>query len=518
MPSVAFYISGHGFGHASRQIEVVNALAPQLPEGWSLVVRTAAPRWLFDRTLRARVTFLDGACDTGVAQIDSLRLDDAETARAAAAFYAAFGERTQAEATMLREHDARLVIVDAPPLACAAAAAAGIPAVRADPSTVTAPTASGAAPQGSWLAGDLHVHTPYSHDSYGGPTDDNTGLDEAYTAGLTVGQQFTLAALRGLDYLAITDHNDVRSQGDPGFGTSGLIGVRGYENSLDGHAQMLGAAKVYDKSLTTLEQRDALRADGGAFQINHPVEGGELDWALGHDVVPDTVEVWNISRLYQPPLPSASDNDAGVRFWEAFLDAGHHVAATGGSDSHWASTVAIQGAGNPTTWVFADEPTEAGVLRGLRAGRTTISARPPAQGGARVRLEADADGDGTFEAMVGDTVPTGALLKATVDGAPGAELRLITDGGELAVPPVPVTGTTFERRFRLSTGTWVRAEVARPDLAEQRGAVCGTTTAYCRNLLLVEAMTSALYLEPGVTVEVGDGTVTLANGIVERTW
>lgn len=129
MPSVAFYVSGHGFGHASRQIEIVNALAPQLPDGWSLVVRTAAPRWLFDRTLRARVTFLDGECDTGIAQIDSLRLDEAETARAAAAFYATFGERTQAEAALLREHDARLVILDAPPLACAAAAAAGIPAV-----------------------------------------------------------------------------------------------------------------------------------------------------------------------------------------------------------------------------------------------------------------------------------------------------------------------------------------------------------------------------------------------------
>ena len=27
MPAVAFYISGHGFGHASRQIEIAKALA-----------------------------------------------------------------------------------------------------------------------------------------------------------------------------------------------------------------------------------------------------------------------------------------------------------------------------------------------------------------------------------------------------------------------------------------------------------------------------------------------------------
>ena len=33
------------------------------------------------------------------------------------------------------------------------------------------------------------------------------------------------ASARGLDYLAITDHDDVRSQSDAGFGTGGVIGV-----------------------------------------------------------------------------------------------------------------------------------------------------------------------------------------------------------------------------------------------------------------------------------------------------
>lgn len=129
MPAVAFYISGHGFGHASRQIEIINALGPRLPDDYRIVVRTGAPRWLFDRALRERVTFIAGDCDSGVAQTDSLRIDEAATVRAAADFYATFEARAAAEVRVLQEHDVRLVAADAPPLACAAASAAGIPSV-----------------------------------------------------------------------------------------------------------------------------------------------------------------------------------------------------------------------------------------------------------------------------------------------------------------------------------------------------------------------------------------------------
>lgn len=128
MPSIFFYVSGHGFGHTSREIEVINAVAPRLP-GWQIVVRTAAPRWLFDRTARPPLTVLEGPCDTGVVQVDSVRLDEHETIRAAAAFYAQLPGLVEAEVGHLRRHDARLVIVDAPPLGCAAAAAHAVPSV-----------------------------------------------------------------------------------------------------------------------------------------------------------------------------------------------------------------------------------------------------------------------------------------------------------------------------------------------------------------------------------------------------
>jgi hypothetical protein len=128
VPSVVFYISGHGFGHASRQIEVVNALGRLRPDV-TIVVRTSAPRWLFDRTARVPIALLPGECDTGIVQIDSIRLDEALTIRRADEFYATLEDRAAREAALLAAHDARFVVSDAPPLGCAAAAAAGIPSV-----------------------------------------------------------------------------------------------------------------------------------------------------------------------------------------------------------------------------------------------------------------------------------------------------------------------------------------------------------------------------------------------------
>ncbi|HXG56205.1 MAG TPA: hypothetical protein VNJ03_12570 [Vicinamibacterales bacterium] len=129
MPAIAFYISGHGFGHVSRQIEIINALAPRLPPDVRILIRTGAARWLFDRTLTTPTVFIDGPCDSGIVQIDSLRLDEAATITAAADFYSTFAERAAADAGLLREHEAVLVVSDAPPLACAAAAAAAIPSI-----------------------------------------------------------------------------------------------------------------------------------------------------------------------------------------------------------------------------------------------------------------------------------------------------------------------------------------------------------------------------------------------------
>lgn len=127
MAAVFFYISGHGFGHASRQIEIINALGA-LPS-IEIVICTSAARWLFTRTVRMPFTFVEGPVDTGVVQVDALRLDEAATIARAAEFHHHLPERAHREAARLLERGARLVVADAPPLGCAAASAAGVPSV-----------------------------------------------------------------------------------------------------------------------------------------------------------------------------------------------------------------------------------------------------------------------------------------------------------------------------------------------------------------------------------------------------
>lgn len=126
--TIAFYISGHGFGHASRSIEVINALVDRHP-GLRVIIRSDVAPWLVARTVRPGVLHDPVACDTGVAQIDSLTLDQAATLDRARAFMATFPERVAVEVAWLRRAGASIVVADLPPLGIAAAHEAGLPAV-----------------------------------------------------------------------------------------------------------------------------------------------------------------------------------------------------------------------------------------------------------------------------------------------------------------------------------------------------------------------------------------------------
>jgi hypothetical protein len=153
---VLFYISGHGFGHASREVEVINALGAARPE-LRLIIRSAVSPALLARTVRVPYDLRAGACDTGVVQPSSVTQDDEATIRAAVDFYSTFDARVDAETAAVLPDRVRLVVGDVPPLAFAVAARLAVPSIAIANFTwdwiyETYPGLAEAAP---WLVGAL---------------------------------------------------------------------------------------------------------------------------------------------------------------------------------------------------------------------------------------------------------------------------------------------------------------------------------------------------------------------------
>jgi L-arabinokinase len=126
--AIVFYISGHGFGHATRELEIIRQIQQQQPDR-RIVIRSSVPRWFLERSARAVVEVQPCDADTGITQIDSLRLDEGKTVAHATAFYRTFDQRIDAEVKSLRQIGVAVVVGDIPPLAFAAAGRAGLQSV-----------------------------------------------------------------------------------------------------------------------------------------------------------------------------------------------------------------------------------------------------------------------------------------------------------------------------------------------------------------------------------------------------
>jgi L-arabinokinase len=125
---IVAYVSGHGFGHATRTAEVLRAIRRRSP-GLSLCIVSSAPEALFRTGVRGPFLYRHLECDVGLAQRGSLVIDPVESLERFRAFKAGHAERLAAEVEFLGGCGARLVLGDVPPLAFAAAADAGLPSV-----------------------------------------------------------------------------------------------------------------------------------------------------------------------------------------------------------------------------------------------------------------------------------------------------------------------------------------------------------------------------------------------------
>ena len=126
--SVVFFISGHGFGHASREVEVIHALARARP-GLRIILRTAVSPSLLSRRLDVQYELRPGACDAAIVQPSSITQDDEATVREMVAFYRTLDTRVAHESRALADDDVALIVGDIPPLPFEVARQLGVPGV-----------------------------------------------------------------------------------------------------------------------------------------------------------------------------------------------------------------------------------------------------------------------------------------------------------------------------------------------------------------------------------------------------
>jgi len=124
----AYYVTGHGFGHATRVLEVVRHL---VAAGHEVHVVTGAPDFVFTSEISSSNLFLRKVLlDCGAVQADALTVDRlASLEKYSQTAVVPRASILATEVEWLKSIKANLVISDVVPVACRAAADAGIPSV-----------------------------------------------------------------------------------------------------------------------------------------------------------------------------------------------------------------------------------------------------------------------------------------------------------------------------------------------------------------------------------------------------
>jgi len=289
----------------------------------------------------------------------------------------------------------------------------------------------------AWYSGALHAHTHHS--------------DGALSA-QALAQK---ARAEGLDFLAITDHNNTASQREI-IDVPGLLTLLGEEvTTPGGHANVwgLGGARDFvdfrvspgDPAIHTLFRAAAGR--GALIGINHPYSACvACSWT---HPVPDAVNTIEITGREPAEIVRA------VALWDMLLTAGRRVTAIGVSDWHRGDTPI----GAASVRVWANELSTRAILDSIRAGRVIVMAdaatAPP---DVRVTWASK-------EARVGDTLTLArgdayALDVAVAVDAPlyrGAKAEVFWNGERIAGGEVDAGKFRIERFA--STSGYLRVHI-----------------------------------------------------------
>ena len=277
-----------------------------------------------------------------------------------------------------------------------------------------------------WYRGDLHSHTEHSDGA-------NTIAEMAY-----------FAKKRGLDFLAMTDHNTTTHMPEiDAWADAPLLLIPGEEvTTYSGHANVWGLREwVEFRHTTDAEIHRLLRwveARKRPFSMNHPKKVGP-PWRFA-DPGFAIREVWQAPwRWY---------NWESVNAWDEQLAAGRRIVPVGGSDAHSAPPAEPRHphhVGDPTTWLYCEGGlTEESVLSAIPSGRTSISESPT---GPFLTLAQDVEG----------------RITATYERARAMDLEFIADGERPHRVHLKRAKGVYQLPSEVRFARYLRAELRTPD-------------------------------------------------------
>ena len=314
-----------------------------------------------------------------------------------------------------------------------------------------------------WFRGDLHMHDAHSD----GSCTSQLGKKVPCPLYKTV----EAASARGLDFIAITDHNtmshfDAMRELAPYFDKMLLIPGREI-TTFQGHANVFGTTEFIDFRLTSkyvptfndllneVEKKHAL------ISINHPgLPTGAECMGCGW-----SVKNTDFSRVHviEPINGGTLDGpQSGIPFWERRLKDGFRMTAVGGSDNHNATYAPDHESaiGRPTTVVYAVNLSERAILDAIRAGHVFVDTL-----GSRDRAIEFTALAGNQRAMMGDIVKVSSGEKVhfilTLKNLTGAKVEVVRDGAA-EVLGSEIKDSVEVREFdQISDGQrhWVRVNV-----------------------------------------------------------
>jgi hypothetical protein len=281
-----------------------------------------------------------------------------------------------------------------------------------------------------WYRGDLHMHDAHSD----GSCLSQSGRKVPCPLYKTVES----AARRGLDFIAISDHNTISQFDDmrelqPYFDNLLLIPAREI-TTFQGHANVYGTTQFIDFRLTSSYVPDInhllkrVQDLHGIFSINHPgLPSGESCMGCGW-TVPNT----DFSRVTAIEIVNGNAREgpgSGIPLWQEQLNRGFRITGLGGSDNHDADLPpnSRSAVGRPTTVIYAQVLSEHAILDAIRAGHVFVDVE-----GTKDRIVEFEAKTNSSTASMGDSIdaPAGQQVHLTVRmiALQGANPEIIQDG------------------------------------------------------------------------------------------